>query len=533
MNSFLSYPERHNDYTPWKIEAFPEIRTNPVQLSVVGACEQQRMKNWKPGASSKWDSVEQLTTSPANSDSSSQRCWIDCRNSIQFASLADISNTLNEDYQDQCHFWDYITQINDPGTNLIHETKAEWEDSSKSLVEESFRRNPQCSQQTAEFSQDISLENFQKSLKSNKDIQTHDTLRKAKSELSAEIETKTKLETDNAVMLRWTEIAKKVQYRKTKRCPWYAKGKCWLGAQCNYAHHDAELQIPPDLTRTKICVQGLRCRNQHCRFAHKPDELRSTELFFRTKLCKFWSSGLKCPSGDYCRHAHGIDQMRSIPSCDITEKINSSYTPFSINEENQTIMHTTSTSTSFDSRLTSSLEKHQPTQTFIKEEQALHSKTLFTDVQKAHLLNPIGSVIRSHHPISYIPSVSGESCEMQKNFFNDARQTPHSSMERDFAQHVTTDGPISTLFSPKESRFSVTQPHSPENSTRYFTYNKNCIELKDILDLAVASCDPGLLESSAHVLRASMKLKMLRQSQDGIKTYSGEDCVKKVHPIFA
>lgn len=52
---------------------------------------------------------------------------------------------------------------------------------------------------------------------------------------------------------RPSDMTRRAQYRKTKPCPWFSRGKCWLSEQCNYAHHETELQVRPDLTCTKLC----------------------------------------------------------------------------------------------------------------------------------------------------------------------------------------------------------------------------------------------------------------------------------------
>lgn len=106
------------------------------------------------------------------------------------------------------------------------------------------------------------------------------------------------------------KTGKKVQYRKTKSCPWNSHGRCVMGDQCNYAHAKAELRGRPDLTRTRLCPDGSSCVKSQCRFAHEAAQLRATGAFFRTKLCKFWLRG-SCPSSEYCRHAHGEDQLRN------------------------------------------------------------------------------------------------------------------------------------------------------------------------------------------------------------------------------
>lgn len=96
------------------------------------------------------------------------------------------------------------------------------------------------------------------------------------------------------------------QFRKTTMCKFEIMGLCRKGAQCPYAHDPAELQKRPDLSCTKICPEFTktgRCSQADCSYAHSADELRATNLFKKTKPCRFWPTG-HCNHGHKCRFAH-------------------------------------------------------------------------------------------------------------------------------------------------------------------------------------------------------------------------------------
>ncbi|KAJ1609915.1 3CCCH domain-containing protein [Cryptosporidium canis] len=105
------------------------------------------------------------------------------------------------------------------------------------------------------------------------------------------------------------------QFYKTKKCPWFAVGRCRMDKDCNWAHSIEELRPSVDLTRTKLCDKQLKegiCKNPLCRYAHSRKELRATSDLFKTSLCVYWIKG-SCAIGDSCRYAHGIEELRSKP----------------------------------------------------------------------------------------------------------------------------------------------------------------------------------------------------------------------------
>ncbi|EEA06374.1 zinc finger, CCCH type domain-containing protein [Cryptosporidium muris RN66] len=105
------------------------------------------------------------------------------------------------------------------------------------------------------------------------------------------------------------------QFYKTKKCPWFAVGRCRMDKDCNWAHSPDELRPSVDLTRTKLCDRQLKegeCKDPQCRYAHSRKELRATSDLFKTSLCIYWLKG-SCAVGESCRYAHGVHELRSKP----------------------------------------------------------------------------------------------------------------------------------------------------------------------------------------------------------------------------
>lgn len=67
------------------------------------------------------------------------------------------------------------------------------------------------------------------------------------------------------------------QFYKTKPCMFFSQSRCERGANCPFAHSEAELQPVPNLARTKLCYNYFRnrCNTRNCKFAHGSRELRS------------------------------------------------------------------------------------------------------------------------------------------------------------------------------------------------------------------------------------------------------------------
>jgi len=101
------------------------------------------------------------------------------------------------------------------------------------------------------------------------------------------------------------------QFHKTKMCAFHKKKKCTMGVACPFAHSREELNSPPDLSKTKLCVNFFKrkCNDVYCKFAHGHQELRATGNVYKTELCRAWSCGT-CKAGDTCRYAHGVKELR-------------------------------------------------------------------------------------------------------------------------------------------------------------------------------------------------------------------------------
>lgn len=101
------------------------------------------------------------------------------------------------------------------------------------------------------------------------------------------------------------------QFHKTKMCAFHKKKKCTMGVGCPFAHSREELNAPPDLSKTKLCVNFFRkkCNDANCKFAHGHAELRATGSVYKTELCRAWAAN-NCKAGDTCRYAHGVKELR-------------------------------------------------------------------------------------------------------------------------------------------------------------------------------------------------------------------------------
>jgi len=103
-------------------------------------------------------------------------------------------------------------------------------------------------------------------------------------------------------------------FTRTKLCSFHLRGMCAHGSNCSYAHEIVELRDQPDLSKTRMCplFRKGNCLRTDCTYAHSRDELRGTDDVYKTSLCRFWANG-RCAAGKYCRHAHGIEEMRVRP----------------------------------------------------------------------------------------------------------------------------------------------------------------------------------------------------------------------------
>lgn len=105
------------------------------------------------------------------------------------------------------------------------------------------------------------------------------------------------------------------QLQKTKFCVFHWQGKCGFGEACRFAHTLEEMQPPPNLRKTQLCMAYAegKCYDYNCSFAHGEDELRSTSLFHKKKLCLWHAKGM-CRNGESCRFAHGWAELHQSAS---------------------------------------------------------------------------------------------------------------------------------------------------------------------------------------------------------------------------
>jgi len=81
-----------------------------------------------------------------------------------------------------------------------------------------------------------------------------------------------------------------------------------------FAHNTRELQTPPDLRCTKLCIRLVEtgaCGDKDCTFAHDVGELRTHSAFHKTKLCRFFQKGY-CALGSQCNFAHSHDELQEV-----------------------------------------------------------------------------------------------------------------------------------------------------------------------------------------------------------------------------
>ena len=63
---------------------------------------------------------------------------------------------------------------------------------------------------------------------------------------------------------------------KTKVCKHFLKGRCLYGDDCTFAHFSEEIQLRPNLHKTKMCAKN-DCKDAACPYAHSSNELRVDE----------------------------------------------------------------------------------------------------------------------------------------------------------------------------------------------------------------------------------------------------------------
>ena len=80
-------------------------------------------------------------------------------------------------------------------------------------------------------------------------------------------------------------------FEGTSLCKFFARGNCFKGSSCKFAHGLSALRAKPDLNKTKMCStfkkMGTCNRGEECSFAHDRDEIRRGQ---KKKLSKAASS---------------------------------------------------------------------------------------------------------------------------------------------------------------------------------------------------------------------------------------------------
>ena len=67
-------------------------------------------------------------------------------------------------------------------------------------------------------------------------------------------------------------------FKQTRLCKFHIAGNCVRGTSCNFAHTIDQIRDQPDFSKTRLCADYLQaqwCRDgQYCKFAHGENELR-------------------------------------------------------------------------------------------------------------------------------------------------------------------------------------------------------------------------------------------------------------------
>ena len=104
----------------------------------------------------------------------------------------------------------------------------------------------------------------------------------------------------------------KAQFLKTQMCAFFLQGKCPLSTtDCRFCHSPDEVRASPDLSKTKLCPKGSKCKRPGCMYAHDLLELRGTAGFFKTQICKFYDKTGYCALERNCRFAHGEEELQT------------------------------------------------------------------------------------------------------------------------------------------------------------------------------------------------------------------------------
>ena len=102
-------------------------------------------------------------------------------------------------------------------------------------------------------------------------------------------------------------------FLRTRMCRYFPLNKCSLGTECKFAHCIGEVREVPDFRKTRMCelFQKSQCTDKDCAFAHTRAELKVITDVYKTQMCKHWQETQNCKSGNSCRFAHGVIELRS------------------------------------------------------------------------------------------------------------------------------------------------------------------------------------------------------------------------------
>lgn len=230
-------------------------------------------------------------------------------------------------------------------------------------------------------------------------------------------------------------------------------------------------------------------------------------IFFRTKLCKYWSRGIACPLGPHCRHAHGTQQLRvTTPKASDTQNGVSPYNSF-IEPGGSVAVYASPPMPREPTKQAVGVLPFRRCANRQTEIQTDETTTVSDPLQ--HLQWKYENTLPVASPSSQPKNERGLLSEFSSSLSSTSPfryGTPNS-----FATHVSKFPHASDTLSfprPTAKPFSLAgTPYLALKDEQKTCYGEDIIQLNEILHLAVSSRDPELLESSARVLRASLTLK--------------------------
>lgn len=311
-----------------------------------------------------------------------------------------------------------------------------------------------------------------------------------------------------------------------------------------------------------MCPNSARL-GQCCLFIHDRVTFIVAILraFFRTKLCKFWIRG-SCPSGDYCRHAHGEEQLRDPECTGIDESPKEALLLSELYAERGTADQEKVESSSNENGVVSSIrpsissssEAEQPsclsTEESIEDDSVLtgfmidkSSNDMLTGLSQEELTAMSDLLLGndSHHFNNDTDPLMATSSTIDSTTLSLNDTTNHSGEMRRLVEALV-HGTFDRVYHSTDEHLYNKPPSDISGfmkNTSDAPFNLNCfqhgevanatpplmfpsaaesssavdLKLNDILNIAVASQDPDLLECSAKLLRASLQFKKQQQQQ--------------------